>query len=114
MMDLARTIAVLIVILVALFLGYRSAKNARKVTVTPIDIGEITTGPRGALTSGGADHDGDETAALDGLDPVMLSLNRPPDKDEVVMHELTTMADRRPQEVANVLKAWLAETKGRR
>jgi flagellar M-ring protein FliF len=112
MMDMARTIAVLIVILVALFLGYRSAKNARKVTVTPIDIGEITTGPRGALTAGGDDDD--ENSALDGIDPVVLSLNRPPDKDEVVLNELTTMADRRPQEVANVLKAWLAETKGGR
>lgn len=112
LMDMARTIAVLIVILVALFLGYRSAKNARKVTVTPIDIGEITTGPRGALTAGGDDDDDENTG--DGIDPVVLSLNRPPDKDEVVMNELTIMADRRPQEVANVLKAWLAETKGGR
>jgi flagellar biosynthesis/type III secretory pathway M-ring protein FliF/YscJ len=27
------------------------------------------------------------------------------------MNELTQMADRRPQEVANVLRAWLAENK---
>jgi flagellar M-ring protein FliF len=113
MLDMARTIAVLVVILVALFLGYRSAKNARKVTVTPIDIGEITTGPRGAITAGGLDDD-DEAEQIDGIDPVVLSLNRPPDKDEVVMNELTIIADRRPQEVANVLKAWLAETKGGR
>ena len=115
MMDMARTVAILVVILVALFLGYRSAKNARKVTVTPIDIGEITTGPRGALTTGGSGDDEDDDGELvEGIDPVVLSLNRPPDKDEVVMNELTLMADRRPQEVANVLKAWLAETKGRR
>lgn len=115
MMDMARTVAILVVILVALFLGYRSAKNARKVTVTPIDIGEITTGPRGALTAGGSGDDEDDDGELvEGIDPVVLSLNRPPDKDEVVMNELTLMADRRPQEVANVLKAWLAETKGRR
>ena len=37
-----------------------------------------------------------------------------PDRDAVVMNELTMMADRRPEEVANVLKTWLAESKGRR
>ena len=47
MMGMVRTIAVLLVILIALFLGYRSAKHARKVTATPINIGEIgSSGPR--------------------------------------------------------------------
>ena len=110
MMGMGRTIAVLLVILIALFLGYRSAKNARRVTVTPIDIGEITSssGSRLPLSAGheNALDAGDATAELNPP----ISFARPPDRDDVVMRELTTMADRRPQEVANVLKAWLAES----
>jgi flagellar M-ring protein FliF len=108
MMDLARTAAILLVIIIALILGYRSAKNARKLTVTPINIGEITTGPRPSLGPGSAGEPG----AV--FEPVPIAISKPPDNDAVVLNELTMMADRKPQEVANVLKAWLAETKGRR
>lgn len=106
MMGTVRTVAILVVILIALFLGYRSAKNARKVTVTPINIGEISTGPRPSLGPGSAQ-------GPDGLatEVVPIAINRPPDRDAIVMNELTQMADRRPQEVANVLRAWLAENK---
>jgi flagellar biosynthesis/type III secretory pathway M-ring protein FliF/YscJ len=103
-MGMIRTIAILLVILIALFLGYRSAKSARKVTVEPINIGEITTGPRPSLGPGSA-VDPDE------LELVPIAANRPPDRDAIVMNELIQMAERRPQEVANVLRAWLAENK---
>ncbi len=106
MMGMARTIAVLLVILVALILGYRSAKNARKVTATPINIGEITTGPRPSLGPGSAINPSNGETEV-----VPIAINRPPDRDAIVMNELTQMADRRPQEVANVLRAWLAENK---
>ena len=110
MMGMGRTIAVLLVILIALFLGYRSAKNARRVTVTPIDIGEITSssGSRSLLPASSANalESVDATAELEP--PTTFA--RAPDRDDVVMRELTTMADRRPQEVANVLKAGLAES----
>lgn len=109
-MELVRTGAVLLVILIALILGYRSAKNARKVTVTPINIGELTTAPRGALVSVGGGG-GEPTTVVE---QTPIPLNRSTDRDAVVLDELTMMADRRPQEVANVLKAWLAENKGRR
>jgi flagellar M-ring protein FliF len=105
MMGMARTGAVLFVILIALFLGYRSAKNARKVIATPINIGEITTGPRPALAGGVADP-------LEA--GVVPALDATPEQDAIVMAELTNMAERRPQEVANVLRTWLQESKGRR
>jgi flagellar M-ring protein FliF len=118
MMGMVRTIAVLLVILIALFLGYRSAKNARKVTATPINIGEIGTGPRTPLGPATAMGLGVGASALGAADQTMVldhvPAGRPPDRDAVVMNELTLMADRRPEEVANVLKAWLAESKGRR
>ncbi|MFN8024291.1 MAG: flagellar basal-body MS-ring/collar protein FliF [Acidimicrobiales bacterium] len=107
MMGMIRTIAVLFVILVALFLGYKSAKSARKVTVEPINIGEITTGPRPSLGPGSAESP--EEALETELIPI--AIQAPPDRDAIVMNELTQMADRKPQEVANVLRAWLAEQK---
>jgi flagellar biosynthesis/type III secretory pathway M-ring protein FliF/YscJ len=109
-----RTIAVLFVILIALFLGYKSAKNARKVTVEPINIGEITAagasgpiGPRPSLGPGSAET----PEELLETELVPIAIQAPPDRDAIVMNELTQMADRRPQEVANVLRAWLAEQK---
>lgn len=112
MMGMIRTIAILLVILIALFLGYRSAKNARKVTVEPINIGEITTGPRPSLGPGSAVGPG-STVDPDELETEMVPIatTRPPDRDAIVMNELIQMAERRPQEVANVLRAWLAENK---
>jgi flagellar M-ring protein FliF len=117
MMGLVRTVAVLLVILIALFLGYRSAKHARKVTATPINIGEITAGPRAPLPGGAAAQLG-AASPLATMDSTVLmeqvAAPRPGDRDAVVINELTMMAERRPEEVANVLKAWLAESKGRR
>ena len=107
MMGLVRTVAVLFVILIALFLGYKSAKNARKVTVEPINIGEISTGPRPSLGPGSAETLDDSLET----ELVPIAIQAPPDRDAIVMNELTQMADRRPQEVANVLRAWLAEQK---
>jgi flagellar M-ring protein FliF len=108
-MGMIRTGAVLFVILIALILGYRSAKNARKVVATPINIGEISTAPQRALV--GAGGGGGEVLEAGGQ---MQILDATPDQDAIVMAELTNMAERRPQEVANVLRTWLAETKGRR
>lgn len=113
MMGMARTVAVLLVILIALFLGYRSAKNARKVTATPINIGEIGAAHRGVALArpGGALAAGD---ALSMGDQASIALTRAHDRDAVVMTELSHMADHRPEEVANVLRTWLAESKGGR
>ena len=106
MMSMARTGAIVLVIVIALFLAYRSAKQARKVTAIPIDIGELTTsmprlnaGPQMAIEA--PQHS--ETMALMAA--------RPPAPED----ELAVIADQRPQEVANVLRAWLNESKtGRR
>jgi len=107
MMGMVRTIAVLLVIIIALILGYRSAKKARTVTATPINIGEITTGPRPSLGPGSAI----DPLAEGDTEAVPIAISRPTDRDAIVMNELTQMADRRPQEVAHVLRAWLAENK---
>ncbi|MEY4231648.1 MAG: putative flagellar M-ring protein, partial [Actinomycetota bacterium] len=109
MMGMIRTVAILLVIVIALFLGYRSAKNARRVTTVPIQIGEITAAPRASLIAAAT-----QAMPADAYEPVPMNLSRPPDKDEIAMQELTMMADRKPQEVADVLRTWLAENKGGR
>ncbi|MCU1360329.1 MAG: fliF, partial [Ilumatobacteraceae bacterium] len=72
MMGMVRTVAVLLVILIALFLGYRSAKNARKVTATPINIGEIGSGHRYPLAGGGEMPLGVGATALGAADQTMV------------------------------------------
>jgi flagellar M-ring protein FliF len=106
MMSMARTGAIVLVIIIALFLAYRSAKQARKVTAVPIDIGELTTSmPR--LSAG-------QQMAIEApqhSETMALMAARPPAPED----ELAVIADQRPQEVANVLRAWLNESKaGRR
>jgi flagellar M-ring protein FliF len=106
LMSMARTGAIILVIVIALFLAYRSAKQARKVTAIPIDIGELAAAyprPNGAAPL--AIESGQRS------DSLALMAARPPTPEE----ELAVIADQRPQEVANVLRAWLNETKaGRR
>lgn len=104
-MSMARTGAIILVIVIALFLAYRSAKQARKVTAIPIDIGELTAAyPR----SGNSAPLAIESGARSDM-PALIAA-RPPTPEE----ELSVIADQRPQEVANVLRAWLNESKVRR
>ncbi|MEX0846618.1 MAG: flagellar basal-body MS-ring/collar protein FliF [Ilumatobacteraceae bacterium] len=106
LMSMVRTVAILLVIIVALILGYRSAKNARRVTTVPIQLGEITAAPRASLVSSLT-----QAMPIDASEPAPSNFSRPPDKDDFAMQELTMMADRKPQEVADVLRTWLAENK---
>lgn len=120
-MELIRTLAVAFVILIAVILAYRSTRKARKITATPIDIGEIRSG------SGGHGPDGEpltpELASLPGaaaigdgggqrLNSLALAMES---KNDGPIAEIQEIAETRPEEVANVLRAWLAESKaGRR
>lgn len=122
-MELIRTLAVAFVILIAVILAYRSTRKARKITATPIDIGEIQSGAPGG--HGGRDGDAltPELASLPGaaaigegagvrMNSLALAMES---KYEGPMAEIAEIAETRPEEVANVLRAWLAESKaGRR
>jgi flagellar M-ring protein FliF len=110
MMSMARTGVIVLVIVIALFLAYRSAKSARRETAIPINIGELQAAarPAGSLAIE-AGNRGDAAAAPAGAAPV-AALPRASTPE----HELSVIADQRPQEVANVLRAWLNESKVRR
>ena len=109
MMALIRTAVIGFVILVALLLAYRSTRRARRVVSTPIDLGELAARP---MTAGGLPPGG---VVVDDVTGVALPAV-PVDADEMTlaMQRITSMADRRPQEVASVLRTWLAESKARR
>jgi flagellar M-ring protein FliF len=113
MMELIRTLAVVFVIIIALILAYRSTRKARKITAVPFSAGEIASAqgtqvltpelasvPSGALVMAGPSAPNSLAMALDRVDSPMA--------------EISEIAETRPEEVANVLRAWLAESKGRR
>lgn len=97
--QLYRTVAVAAVIIIALFLAYRSARRARRTTVTPINIGEVGVGRR---TGGPVElPPAPSEAAVDA--PGV-------DSQEDAMGEIARVVDRRPEDVANVLRSWLADS----
>jgi flagellar M-ring protein FliF len=95
-MALYRTLAIVVVAIVALVLAYRSTRRARRVVNTPIELGMITAmGHDPLMVEGGEEH---------ALMPVT------PNPGAVAGRELAEMAERRPEDVASVLKTWLAES----
>lgn len=109
-MELIRTGAVVFVVIIALLLGYRSARRARRVTVSPIDIGEITAGARVSVPT-------PELVAVGAPappQPSQAALLLAGDRNDDAMGEISQIAERRPEDVANILRTWLAESKGRR
>jgi flagellar M-ring protein FliF len=113
MMALIRTAVIGFVILIALFLAYRSTRRARRVVATPIDLGELEARP---VTAMGLPAGAAGAVPVDPTAAVALPV-APGDEDDemaLAMQRITSMADRRPQEVASVLRSWLAESKGRR
>lgn len=101
--SLIRTGIIAFITLIALLLAYRSARRARREVSTPIDIGAIRSAP----------IDGDAPA---GLQPAPTSQIEPitsgasPSSKEA-LEELSALADRRPEEVAQILQSWLADGK---
>ena len=99
--SLIRTGIIAFVVLIAMFLAYRSARRARREVSTPIDIGAIRTAQIG---------DASATAVLPATQAP--ALNRVTLASESALEELSAMADRRPEEVAQILQTWLADDKG--
>jgi flagellar M-ring protein FliF len=114
MMNFARTGGVLLIVLVALFLAWRSAKKAG-VTRYPVP-GVLSAGPVQAE----ALH-----AALSALSSPSASPSQsiePSDRFERpalptpvandVNDELAELIERQPEEVASILRGWLADRRG--
>jgi flagellar M-ring protein FliF len=122
LVGLARTVGVLLIVLVALLLAWRSAKKAT-VTRYPIPAGMLPPGRPGSDTataeslmaalaaSAPASLSLAGLGAADGVDPVPRAeraLTAPPDE----MDEIAELIDRQPDEVAQILRSWLADRRG--
>lgn len=99
-MSLIRTGVIGFVVLIAVLLAYRSARRARREVATPIDIGAIRAAPR----------PGDDAIALEA--PIAPPPISPVDEaSQAALDELGALADRQPEEVAQILRSWLADEK---
>ena len=109
--SLIRTAIIGFVLLAAMLLAYRSTRKARREVSTPIDIGAIRSARVDdpfALKSGDSANSGGPESSLGGLalDPVE-------DPSVGALEELSLLADRRPEEVAQILQGWLSDEKAR-
>jgi flagellar M-ring protein FliF len=115
LMNLVRTVGVLLIVLVALFLAWRSARKAG-VTRYPVP-GVLPAGPvqaealHAALTALGAGGKAGPLEAADAGNPrsrydsERAALPAAPDVND----ELAELIDRQPDEVASILRGWLAD-----
>jgi flagellar M-ring protein FliF len=115
LMNLVRTVGVLLIVLVALFLAWRSARKA-SVTRYPVP-GVLPAGPvqaealHAALTALGAGGKAGPLEAADAGNPrsrydsERAALPAAPDVND----ELAELIDRQPDEVASILRGWLAD-----
>jgi flagellar M-ring protein FliF len=124
MMGMIRVAGALLIVLLTLFLAWRSARKimrAGPVVSTPIDLRELNAvrrevgGGRGEypdrmLPSGAEaalERGNEDAMRMAILNPVELT---PADRTrEQLQTEITDIADREPQEVSMVLRSWLSE-----
>jgi flagellar M-ring protein FliF len=113
MFNLVRTGGVLLIVLVALFLAWRSAKKAG-VTRYPVP-GVLSAGPvqaealHAALSALSTPGPATGTAAVDPGDRYeRVALPSAPEVND----ELAELIERQPDEVASILRGWLADRRG--
>lgn len=99
LMTLIRNIAILLVVALGLFLAYRSSRKQRR---------EAVALPPGYDPFGGdfLDLDSEEMAAVGGPPPAL----EPAEAKRVeIQTEVAELVDRQPEEVAQLLRGWLAD-----
>ena len=92
--SMIRTGVIAGIILIAMILAYRSTRRARREVATPIDIGAI----RAAQISEPL------TAAIPAGPAGAVDMS-----SREALDELSALAERQPEEVAQILQSWLAE-----
>lgn len=102
--SLIRTGLIAFVVLIALFLAYRSAHKARKEVATPIDIGAIAAAPVDRASPASPSPSSPTGASTD-----TQVLEAAASRSDAALEELSTLADRRPEDVAQILQGWLAD-----
>jgi flagellar M-ring protein FliF len=99
-MALYRTLGIVALGLIALIFAFLSTRRARRVHLTPIDIGEITASSTERIPA---------SVAIPA--PAPIAIPQPADRTAAAMAQVAEMAERRPEDVAGILRTWLAESK---
>lgn len=105
--NMIRTGVIAGIIFIALLLAYRSTRKSRKEVATPIDIGAIRAAPLDE-----DDEDDTEIAAAVAAVPEPPALDPVAEASREALDELSALADRRPEEVAQILQGWLTDEGG--
>jgi flagellar M-ring protein FliF len=95
--SLIRTAAIALISLIAIILAFVSTRKARREVATPIDVNALRT----AAVPGFANADG-----AGGAD---TSANRWATASRSALDELSVLADRNPEDVAQILQGWLTD-----
>ena len=96
MMDLVKTVGSVLIVMIVLFLAWRSAKKSlpeRQVETIPLDLDEVT----------GGDDDEDDEDDLD-LDEALLAIESGP----TINDEVATLIDGQGEDMAGLLRGWMA------
>ena len=111
MLGLARTAAVVLIVALVLFLAYRSARKAT-VARTPVVLPTELTGAMRKLDAIDSGFDGEIVLAdppvAREVPPAVAALASNPVRN-AIESEITELIDQQPDEVANVLRGWLAD-----
>jgi flagellar M-ring protein FliF len=102
MIGMGKTGGLILLIALALFVA---VKKGRKVERTPVDIGELSVyrGPQGELTGSGADPAA--RTSLLPIDPGVAQI----ESQAASRREIGQLIDQQPDEVASLLRGWLAD-----
>jgi flagellar M-ring protein FliF len=103
LINMGKTGGLILLIVIALFVA---VKKGRRVERTPVDIGELSVyrGKQGELTGSGAEPTTTTMPVLQP-DPGMAQV----ESQAVARREIGQLIDQQPDEVARLLRGWLAD-----
>ena len=91
-----------LVALIAIILAFLSTRKARREVSTPIDIEALKSAPVPGATV--VDELGDEVGVID-----VVEVNPVHEASRYALDELSSLAERKPEDVAQILQSWLAD-----
>jgi flagellar M-ring protein FliF len=104
--SMIKTAAIALVALIAIILAFLSTRKARREVVTPIDLDALKSAPLPR------DDDRDFTRPSVDTEPDVIDvpvINAFHEASKHALDELSALADRKPEDVAQILHSWLAD-----
>jgi flagellar M-ring protein FliF len=97
--SLIQTGVIALIALIAIVLAFLSTRKARREVATPIDLDALKTAP-----VPGAEPVAAEPEPID-----VVEINPVHEASRYALDELSVLADRKPEDVAQILQSWLAD-----